>query len=103
MIILTNLLKNYLIHFFLRGSYFIFDCDNLLYCKCHKNFVDSCIGSHDWTKKKKATTNPKNDDDRCFQYAAIITLNHEKLESHQGRSLRGGGGGGEGLKPPFKY
>ena len=33
-------------------------------------------------KKKKATIIPKNDDDRCFQYVATITLNHEKIESH---------------------
>ena len=33
-------------------------------------------------KKKKATIIPKNDDNKCFQYVATVTLNHEKSESH---------------------
>ena len=31
-------------------------------------------------KKKKGTINPTNDDDKCFQYAIAIALNHKKLE-----------------------
>ena len=33
----------------------------------------------DWLKKKKATINPKNDDDRCFQYAATIVLGYQEI------------------------
>ena len=29
--------------------------------------------------------NPKNADDKCFQYAATVALNHEKSESHPKR------------------
>ena len=29
-------------------------------------------------KKKKAAINPKNKDDKCFQYAATVALNHEE-------------------------
>ena len=88
-----KLLKNFLIGFFskyqidlemqMRGSNFIFDCANLLYCKCPKiNFkrCGSYIDSPDWIKKEKSTINSKSDDnDKCFQYAATIALNHEKI------------------------
>ena len=33
--------------------------------------------SPDWIKKKKA---PKNEDDKCFQYAATVALNHEEIK-----------------------
>ena len=52
-----------------RGSYFIFDLIQLMYCKCHKvNFMlgGSYIDSPDWIKKKKAITNVKNTGDKCF-------------------------------------
>ena len=69
----------------MRGSDLIFDCVNLLYCKCHKIYFkcgSSHIDSPDWIKTKQATINPKNDDDKCFKYAARIALNHEKIESY---------------------
>ena len=34
----------------------------------------SFIGSPDWIKKKKTRINPKNTDDKRFQYVAIIVL-----------------------------
>ena len=34
---------------------------------------------------KKATMNPKNNDDKCFQYAVAVTLNHEQIKSHPER------------------
>ena len=54
----------------MRGSDFNFDSVQLLYYKCHRvNFIraGSYIDSPDWIKKKKATINPKNADDKCFQ------------------------------------
>ena len=33
----------------------------------------------EWLKNKKATTNPKNNDDKCFQYAITIALNHKNI------------------------
>ena len=58
----------------IRGSNFMFDCVN--------NFKHGglYIDSLDWVKKKKATINPKNDDDRCFQYAAAIAQNFDKIK-----------------------
>ena len=56
----------------MRGSDFIFDSVQLMYYKCHKvNFKcgASYIDSPDRIRKKKATINPKNTDDKCFQYA----------------------------------
>ena len=54
----------------MRGSDFIFDSVQLLYYKCHKiNFKrgGSNTDSPKWIKKKKATINPKNTNDECFQ------------------------------------
>ena len=36
-------------------------------------------------KKKRATINPKNTDDKCFQYTATVALNYEEIESHPER------------------
>ena len=35
-----------------------------------------------WVSVKKATINPKNNDDKCFQYAITVALNHQKIENH---------------------
>ena len=59
-----------------------------MYYKCHKVCIirgSSYIDSADWIKKKKATINPKNTDDKCFQYAVTIALNYEETESHPER------------------
>ena len=68
----------------MRGSDFIFDSVQLMYCKCHKvNFRGggSCIDSPDWIKNKKAIINPKNKDDKCFQYAVTVALDYGEIES----------------------
>ena len=72
----------------MRGSGFVFDSVQLLYYKCHKiNFKrgGSYIDSPEWIKKKKATTNPKNTDDKCFQYAETVTLYYEENKRHPER------------------
>ena len=56
-----------------------------MYCKCHK--VDfkrdgRYTDSPDLIKKKKATINPKNADDKCFQYAATFALNYEEIKGN---------------------
>ena len=74
----------------MRGRDFIFDYINLLYYKCHEvNFKrsGSYIYSPDWIKKKKATINPKNEDDKCFQYAAIFALNFDETKEVPQRVL----------------
>ena len=51
--------------------------------KCGGSYIDSS----DWMKKKKAAINPKNKDDECFEYTAILALNYEETESHPERVL----------------
>ena len=36
-------------------------------------------------KKKKTTTNLKNADDKCFQYAATVAVNYKEIELHPER------------------
>ena len=36
--------------------------------------------SPDWIKNKKATINIKNEDGKCFQYAATVALNFEEIK-----------------------
>ena len=72
----------------LRGSEFIFNSNDLLYYKFYKTrlkFVRSYTDSSKWLKNKKATINPENNDDNCFQYAAIAASNHKQIKSHPER------------------
>ena len=46
-----------------------------------KSYIDSL----EWLKNKKATINPKNNDDNCFQYSLTVTLNHKQIKSHPER------------------
>ena len=72
----------------MRGSDLIFDSHQLMYYKCHKvNFKrgGSHIDSPDWIKKKKATINLKNMDDKRFQYAATVILNYEEIKRNSER------------------
>ena len=54
----------------MKGSEFIFDSVDLLYYHLQKTSLkrigSSCINSPKWLKNKKATINPKNNDDNCF-------------------------------------
>ena len=56
----------------MRGSEFVFDSVDLLHYNLHKiislNKGASYIDSPKWLKNKKATVNPKYNDDKCFQY-----------------------------------
>ena len=38
------------------------------------------IDSPDWIKKKKATINPKNEDDELFYTQQLLNLNYENIE-----------------------
>ena len=80
-----SLLSRYQIgvEIWIRGSNFSFDSLQLLYYKCRKiNFkrLELYTNSPDWIKKKKATINPQNKDDKYFQYAATVALNHEEIK-----------------------
>ena len=45
----------------------------------------SYIDSPKWLKNKKATINPKNEDDKCFHYALTVALNHEQIKNNPER------------------
>ena len=45
----------------------------------------SYIDSPKWLKNKKATINPKNNDDNCFQYSLTVALNHKQIKNHSER------------------
>ena len=67
----------------MKGSEFVFDSINSLYYKLHKialNRSGSYIDSPKWLKDKKATINPKSNDNKCFQYAIAAALNHEQIK-----------------------
>ena len=72
-------------------SNFIFDSVDLLSLlsyHLHKTSLKrgkSYIESPEWLKNKRATINPKNDDDNCFQDAITVALNHQNIENHPER------------------
>ena len=73
----------------MKARDFVFDYIQLLYFKCHEinlNRGGSYIDSPDWIINKKATINPINKrDNKCFQYAATVALNHEKIGKNSER------------------
>ena len=68
----------------LKGSDLTLDSVQLLYYKYHiVNFkISNFIHSLDQIKKKNATINPKDEDNKCFQYTATVALNYKYIESH---------------------
>ena len=67
----------------MRKSEFIFDSVDALYYDPDKIILSrggSYIYSPIWLKNKKATVNPKNNNDKYFPYASTVALNHEKIK-----------------------
>ena len=72
----------------MKDSKFVFESIDLLYYHLHKISLKrggSYVESAEWLKNKRATINPKNDHDNCFQYAVTVALNHENIENHPER------------------
>ena len=40
------------------------------------------IDSPKWLKDQKSTINPKNNDHKCFQYAATLALSLDNVNNH---------------------
>ena len=57
-------------------------------CKIYFKHGASYIDSPDLLKKRKATVNPKNVDDRCFQNAATIVLDYEESGKNPQRIMK---------------
>ena len=53
-----------------------------MYYKCQMYYKPggSNIDSPDWIRKREATINPRNEDDKYFQYALTVALNHEEIK-----------------------
>ena len=61
----------------MKGSQLIFDNVDVLYYNLNEislNRGGSYINSPEWLKNKKATINPRNNDDKFFQYAITVAL-----------------------------
>ena len=72
----------------MRGSEFAYDSVDALYYNLNKVRLsrdESYIDSPDWLKNKKATINPKVNDDKCFQYALTFALNYKQIKDHPER------------------
>ena len=67
----------------IKGSEFIFDSVDALYYDLIKVSLSrrkSYIESPEWLKNKNVTINPKNNDNKCFQYALTVALNHKQIK-----------------------
>ena len=45
----------------------------------------SYIKSPEWILNKRATKNPRNKDNKCFQYSITVSLNHQKIGNNPKR------------------
>ena len=75
----------------MRGSEFPYDSVDAFYYNLNKVRLSrggSYLDSPKWLKNKKATINPKNNDNKCFQYALTVALNHEQIKDHPERISR---------------
>ena len=74
-----------------RGPDSEFDGVNFLYYDFNKTSINrggSYINSPKWLKDKKTTINPKNNDDKCFQYAVTLALNVDNIDNHPERASK---------------
>ena len=87
--IFSKLIKSFLSNYLeeekiLRsGSNFVFESVDLLSVHIHKTNLKrrkSYIKSPKWILNKGATINPKNKDNKCFQYSITAALNHQNIQ-----------------------
>ena len=72
----------------MKGSSYIFERIDLLEYHLHKinlNRGSSYIESPEWIKNKGVTINPKNKDNKCFQYVITAALNHQNINHNSER------------------
>ena len=71
-----------------NGSNFVFESVDLLSYHIHKTNLKrgkSYIKSPEWILNKRTTINPKNKDNKCFQYSITVALNNQNIENHPER------------------
>ena len=92
--IINGLLKSFLSNYqkeekILRnGSNFVFESVDLLAYHIHKTNLKRgklYIKSPEWILNKRATIEPKNKDNKCFQYSITAALNHQNIENYPER------------------
>ena len=92
--IINELLKSFLSNYqneekTLRdGSSFVFESVDSFSYHIHKTNLKSgksYIKSPEWILNKRATINPKNKDNKCFQSSITVALNHQNIENHPER------------------
>ena len=69
----------------MRGSEFEFDGINFFYYNFNKTSIyrgGTYNDSPKWLKNKKSTIDPKNNDDKCFQYAMTLAFNLDNINKH---------------------
>ena len=72
----------------MRRCDFVYDSIDALYYNLNKVNLSrggSYIDPPKWLKNKKTTINPKNKDDKCFQYTLTVALNYEQIKDHPER------------------
>ena len=72
----------------MKGSDFVFNGINYLYYDLNRITISkggSYIESPKWLKDKKCTVNQKNNDNKCFQYAATLALNFNDIDRNPQR------------------
>ena len=75
----------------MRGSEFVYDSVDVLYYNLNKVSLSrggSYIDSPKWLKNKKATINPKDNYDKCFQYALTVVLKYEQIKKKPSRNIK---------------
>ena len=71
-----------------NGSNFVFESVDLLSYHIHKISLKrgkSDMKSPEWVVNKRATINPKNGDNKCFQCSITVALHHQDIENHRER------------------
>ena len=71
-----------------NGSNFVFESVDLLSYLIHKTSLkrgNSYIKSPEWLANKKAIINPKNVDNRYFEYSIVVALYHKEIKNHPER------------------
>ena len=76
----------------MKGSEFIFDSVDLLYYHLQKTRLKRIGSSYrdplKWLKNKKATINPKYNDNNCFQYALTVVLIYQNIKKDPQRTSK---------------
>ena len=69
----------------MSGSEFVFDAVNVLHYDLNNlslNRGGSYIPTIKWLDTKKATINPKNDDNKCYMYSLVTTQDYKQIKNH---------------------